>query len=95
VTEREKLERQIYVLEMIITANTLVLKSKPMRDEDRQALQRQIFNPLEPSEVAAESPDATFEVAQDLRGRRCSSIAFGVQEQSGGASQHQSCQPPA
>ena len=42
MTEREKLERQIYVLEMIITANTLVLRSKPMRDEDRQALQRQI-----------------------------------------------------
>ena len=42
-TEREKLEHEIYVLGTIITTNTSALKSKPMKGEDREALQRQIL----------------------------------------------------
>jgi hypothetical protein len=42
MTERKKLEHKIYVLGQIVKANMSALNSKSMRDDDRDALQRQI-----------------------------------------------------
>jgi len=42
VTEREKLEREIYTLGQIIGSNASTLSSKTMNNDDRAALQRQM-----------------------------------------------------
>jgi hypothetical protein len=42
VTEREKLQREIYELGRIIQSNALVLASKTMYERDRESLQRQM-----------------------------------------------------
>jgi hypothetical protein len=42
MTEREKLEREIYQLTRIINANRDALASKMTRPEDRPALQKQV-----------------------------------------------------
>jgi hypothetical protein len=41
-TELQKLQHEIYLLGEIIKSNAAALKSKPMSDEDREALKRQI-----------------------------------------------------
>lgn len=42
MTERERLEREIYQLTAIIGANVDALKSKTTKDSDRAGLERQI-----------------------------------------------------
>ena len=40
MTERQKLEREIYEIGKLIDANVVALKTKAMSDYDREALQR-------------------------------------------------------
>ena len=42
MTEREKLEREIYTLGQIVGSNAATLNSKTMSNDDRAALQRQM-----------------------------------------------------
>jgi hypothetical protein len=46
MTEREKLKREIIVLDSIVKTNASVLESKAMKADDREALQRQMTTRL-------------------------------------------------
>jgi hypothetical protein len=71
MTEREKLKREIVLLDSIVKTNASVLKSKAMNADDREALQRQMARRLAHRKLLQQRLDRLFKIAgaEPARGR--------------------------